>query len=75
MIAVEQEHEQAVLRIAGRPIGGPHFAMIAGPCTVESREQVLDAAQPVSDILKEGNESVILCERGIRTFDDTRLTL
>jgi 3-deoxy-7-phosphoheptulonate synthase len=49
MIAVEQEHEQAVLRIAGRPIGGPHFAMIAGPCTVESREQVLQAAAAVSD--------------------------
>jgi 3-deoxy-7-phosphoheptulonate synthase len=49
MIAVEQEHEQAVLRIAGRPIGGPHFAMIAGPCTVESREQVLEAAAAVSD--------------------------
>ncbi len=49
MIAAEQAHEQAVLQIAGRPIGGSHFAMIAGPCTVESREQVLDAARAVSD--------------------------
>jgi len=49
MIAAEQENEQAVLQIAGRPIGGPHFSLIAGPCTVESREQVLDAAQAVSD--------------------------
>jgi 3-deoxy-7-phosphoheptulonate synthase len=48
MIAVEQEHEQAVLRIAGRPIGGPHFAMIAGPCTVESREQLLSTAHTVA---------------------------
>ena len=49
MIAVEQEHEQAVLQIAGRTIGGSHFTMIAGPCTVESREQVLEAAVAVSD--------------------------
>jgi 3-deoxy-7-phosphoheptulonate synthase len=49
MIAAEQEHQQAVLQIADRPIGGPHFTMIAGPCTVESREQVLEAARAVSD--------------------------
>ncbi|HEX3830937.1 MAG TPA: 3-deoxy-7-phosphoheptulonate synthase [Solirubrobacteraceae bacterium] len=49
MIAAEQENEQAVLEIAGRAIGGPHFSMIAGPCTVESREQVLETAQAVSD--------------------------
>jgi 3-deoxy-7-phosphoheptulonate synthase len=49
MITAEQENEQAVLQIAGRPIGGPHFALIAGPCTVESREQVLETAQAVSD--------------------------
>ncbi len=49
MIAVEQEHEQTVLEVAGRPMGGPHFTMIAGPCTVESREQVLEAARAVRD--------------------------
>jgi 3-deoxy-7-phosphoheptulonate synthase len=49
MIAAEQDHEQAVLQIAGRPIGGPHFALIAGPCAVESREQVLEAAHAVCD--------------------------
>jgi 3-deoxy-7-phosphoheptulonate synthase len=31
----------SVLEISGRKVGGPHFAMIAGPCTVESREQLL----------------------------------
>src|SRR5450759_818195 len=30
-------------------LGGPHFAMIAGPCTVESREQTLETARIVSD--------------------------
>jgi 3-deoxy-7-phosphoheptulonate synthase len=41
--------ERSVLDIAGRKIGGPHFAMIAGPCTVESREQTLETARIVSD--------------------------
>ncbi len=39
--------EPSVLEIAGRRIGGPHFALIAGPCTVESREQTLEAARAV----------------------------
>ena len=34
--------ERTVLEIDGRKIGGEHFAMIAGPCTVESRDQTLD---------------------------------
>src|SRR4051794_19124580 len=29
--------ERSVLDIGGRKIGGQHFMMIAGPCTVESR--------------------------------------
>jgi 3-deoxy-7-phosphoheptulonate synthase len=41
--------ERTVLDIAGRKIGGQHFAMIAGPCTVESREQTLEAARAVRD--------------------------
>src|SRR4051812_39249396 len=36
--------EQTVLEIGGRRIGGPHFGLIAGPCTVESRDQVMSAA-------------------------------
>src|SRR4051795_3826074 len=38
---------QSVLDIAGRKIGGEHFALIAGPCTVESRDQVLSTADVV----------------------------
>jgi len=41
--------EESVLDIAGRKIGGPHFAMIAGPCTVESRDQTLECARIVRD--------------------------
>src|SRR6185503_899443 len=40
---------RSVLEIAGRRVGGPHFAMIAGPCTVESRDQVLAAADAVAE--------------------------
>ncbi|WP_205699709.1 3-deoxy-7-phosphoheptulonate synthase [Conexibacter sp. SYSU D00693] len=36
--------ERSVFDIGGAKIGGEHFALIAGPCTVESREQVLDTA-------------------------------
>src|SRR3954463_8473490 len=41
--------ERSVLDICGRKIGGPHFMTIAGPCTVESREVMLDAARAVKD--------------------------
>ncbi len=41
--------ERTVLDIAGRKVGGEHFALIAGPCTVESREQTLQTARVVRD--------------------------
>jgi 3-deoxy-7-phosphoheptulonate synthase len=41
--------ERTVLDIEGRKVGGEHFALIAGPCTVESREQTLETARVVRD--------------------------
>src|SRR5215210_9103468 len=41
--------ERSVLEIDGRRVGGENFALIAGPCTVESREQTLDVAECVAD--------------------------
>ncbi len=41
--------ERTVLEIGGRKIGGDSFALIAGPCTVESREQTLETANVVRD--------------------------
>jgi 3-deoxy-7-phosphoheptulonate synthase len=41
--------ERTVLDIGGRKVGGSHFALIAGPCTVESRDQLLSAARAVRD--------------------------
>ncbi len=41
------KHTSEGLEIAGQPIGGEHFTLIAGPCTIESREQTLTAAHAV----------------------------
>ena len=41
--------ERSVLEIDGRRVGGDNFALIAGPCTVESREQTLEVARCVAD--------------------------
>src|SRR3954453_13456158 len=40
---------RTVIDIDGRKIGGPHFMTIAGPCTVESRDVLLDTARLVRD--------------------------
>ncbi len=39
----------SVLDIGGRRIGGEHFALVAGPCTVETLEQTLEIAHAVKD--------------------------
>jgi 3-deoxy-7-phosphoheptulonate synthase len=49
MIAREQEHRPAAVDIAGRTVGRGRFAVIAGPCTVESREQLIETAVAVRD--------------------------
>ncbi len=41
--------ERTVLDIDGRKVGGENFALIAGPCTVESRDQMLTTARVVRD--------------------------
>ncbi|HEV7918866.1 MAG TPA: 3-deoxy-7-phosphoheptulonate synthase [Solirubrobacterales bacterium] len=41
--------ERSVIEIEGRKIGGGNFALIAGPCTVESREQLFAAAETCRD--------------------------
>jgi 3-deoxy-7-phosphoheptulonate synthase len=47
--------ERTVIEIEGRKIGGDHFALIAGPCTVESREQLLETA----DVVKEAGVAML----------------
>ena len=42
-------HEPTVVKIDGRRVGAPDtFCLIAGPCTVETREQTLDVATAVA---------------------------
>ncbi|MDR2501683.1 MAG: 3-deoxy-7-phosphoheptulonate synthase [Oscillospiraceae bacterium] len=39
--------EDSVFDIKGRKLGGGHFAVIAGPCSVESEDQILSVARDV----------------------------
>jgi 3-deoxy-7-phosphoheptulonate synthase len=41
--------ERTVVEVDGRKLGGSHFATIAGPCTVESREVMLESARMVKE--------------------------
>ena len=41
--------KDTVIEIGDVKIGGGHFAMIAGPCSVESEEQIIEVAQAVKD--------------------------
>jgi 3-deoxy-7-phosphoheptulonate synthase len=43
----EMKPDDTVVELPGVRIGGPHVVVIAGPCAVESREQVLTTARHV----------------------------
>jgi 3-deoxy-7-phosphoheptulonate synthase len=68
-IGARNMQNYALLEVAGR-LGRPVLLKRGPASTVEELLQAADY------ILKEGNERVILCERGIRTFETaTRFTL
>jgi 3-deoxy-7-phosphoheptulonate synthase len=50
--------EDTIIEVRGIPIGGPKLTIIAGPCSVESRSQLIETAQAVkeagADILRGG---------------------
>ena len=50
--------KDTVIEVGNVKIGGGHFAMIAGPCSVESEEQIIEVAQAVkasgADLLRSG---------------------
>ena len=50
--------ENSVISVGNAKFGGGHFAMIAGPCSVESEEQIIEVAQAVkaagADVLRGG---------------------
>jgi len=39
--------EDSIIDVGGHKFGGGHFQIIAGPCSVESREQVIEVAKAV----------------------------
>jgi 3-deoxy-7-phosphoheptulonate synthase len=45
--SVETKPEPTVVRVLDLVIGGGHVGVIAGPCAVESEQQILDAARAV----------------------------
>ena len=47
LVSVESSPDPTVIQVRGRRIGGGYFGLIAGPCTVESREQTLATARAV----------------------------
>ncbi len=47
LVSREFQARDTVVDVRGVKIGGGHFAIIAGPCSVETSEQVLEAARAV----------------------------
>jgi 3-deoxy-7-phosphoheptulonate synthase len=48
LVSSDASPDRTVIQVRGRRIGGDDFALIAGPCTVESREQTLETARAVN---------------------------
>src|SRR5437763_1811858 len=49
LVAREVAPDPTVIEVDGRKIGQDFFGLIAGPCSVEYREQTLEAARAVAD--------------------------
>ena len=47
LVSRESRPDSTIIDVDGVPVGGPHFTMIAGPCSVESEEQLLTTARAV----------------------------
>ncbi len=47
MVSREFRPENTVVNVNGVAVGGPEFVVMAGPCAVENRDQVLTAARAV----------------------------
>jgi 3-deoxy-7-phosphoheptulonate synthase len=47
LVSLEVKPEPTVVEIGGVKVGGPEFAVVAGPCAVESLEQTLTVARAV----------------------------
>src|SRR5665647_2504136 len=45
LVSREFRRSDTVITVGGTSIGGGHVALIAGPCSVETRDQLLEAAR------------------------------
>jgi len=43
----EAHNEDTVIKVGNTTIGGGHFSVMAGPCSVETREQIIESAHDV----------------------------
>ena len=57
-------HEDTVIDVRGVRVGGPHLAIVGGPCAIESEQQALDSAR----LAKEAGVNLL------RTFVDKSRT-
>lgn len=49
LVSREFKHEDTIVDVNGVKVGGPHLAIMAGPCAVESHEQLMEAAKAVKE--------------------------
>jgi 3-deoxy-7-phosphoheptulonate synthase len=49
LVSREVKNEDTIVNIAGVPVGGSELALCGGPCSVESREQILASAHAVKE--------------------------
>lgn len=49
MASSEVKHEPTIVEVLGLKVGGGHLGVIAGPCSVESREQIFELAKIAKD--------------------------
>ena len=50
LVSRDVKPQDTIIRVNGEPIGGKELAIIAGPCSVESRQQILDIAYVLKDM-------------------------
>lgn len=49
LVGREFKNEDTIVDVGGVPVGGTNLVVMAGPCAVESREQLLESAKIVKD--------------------------
>src|SRR6476469_10546855 len=48
LISKDAKPEKSIIKVGNATIGGPELAMIAGPCAIESRDQLFTTAETIA---------------------------